>query len=210
MVINEQSVGPINNIQKSSETGLLSLFFFKASKEKCWSLHTDALYWNWHRCWPIHTVGWNVIGIHLNVVLITLIFSRMHFCFVKAVPGVSSVSSKQFENRLITLMSGSQSLFALPLTARKIFFWKLHTVQGTNGDSQSTTINFTFNHKMKSQLQAGVYGWSEKQRSAASLFLTTHVSSICHLGERTSSIVTPDNMQKREADHKLFFFFFFF
>lgn len=62
-------------------------------------------------------------------------------------------------------------LFALPLTAGRILFWKLLT--GTNGERESTTINFTFNHEMKSQQEVGVYGWSGNWRSAASLFLTT-------------------------------------
>lgn len=76
-------------------------------------------------------------------------------------------------------MYESYRLHCLPC---RLFFWKLHT--GTNGDSQSTTINFTLTMKWNPNWGAGVYGWSENQRSAASLFNNTHVSSVGHLGER--------------------------
>lgn len=62
-------------------------------------------------------------------------------------------------------------LFALPLTAGRIRFWKLH--MGTNGESESSAINVTFNHEMKSRQEVGVYGWSGNWRTAASVFLTT-------------------------------------
>lgn len=83
-------------------------------------------------------------------------------------------------------------------------FWKLHT--GTNGDSESTAINFTFNHEMKSRQEAGVYGWSGNWRSAASLFLTTTLAyAKTHIFGKKFCCETPvlDAIQG-EADQMLF------
>lgn len=63
-------------------------------------------------------------------------------------------------------------LFALPLRARRTFFSESY-IQGLMERVTAPPLTSHLKHEMKSRLEAGIYGGSEKRCSAASLFLTT-------------------------------------
>lgn len=73
-------------------------------------------------------------------------------------------------------------------------------------------LTFHLKHEMKSRLEAGVYGCSEKRCSADSLFPTT--TSACKLNvpswgkkKLPSETVAPESKQERKGDQVIWFFF---